>query len=247
MRQTVLPVTLIVPTYNESDSIADFLEQWTKSPIRPKRLLIMDDSIDDTPQVVERFHRRHSWIECHRGAVRRGLSGSVIEGVKLTQTDWVSVMDSDGQHPISAWCAGAQQCRDGVDLILMNRTTRWGRIVNMSWSRSLVSQTTRWLAKILLPSARQTHDPLSGFFFCRTAIWPLSGSSAGWKILLDVLVKAQWQSAVEVNYEFQPRTAGVSKASLKVGQQYLLEVFRLFVWQHKHHRQPWPKSVRRIS
>lgn len=231
---TVLPITLIVPTYNEEHAIASFLKNWLEQPIRPSRLLIVDDSVDGTPATVARFSADHPWIECHHNPVRLGLTGSVAVGVALTTTEWVSVMDGDGQHPPQYWGVAAQQCSAGVDLVLMRRATRRGKIVGMTWGRTLFSVACRTLARCCFREVRSTHDPLGGFFFCRRSLWVASEAPSGWKILLDLLVKAPWSRAVEVPYEFAPREAGVSKASLKIGLGYLGQLWRLWIWRRGH-------------
>ena len=49
----------------------------------------------------------------------------------------------------------------------------------------------------------------------------------GFKILLEMLVKTDWQTADEVPYVFEERNAGESKASLKQGVDYLAHLAKL--------------------
>ena len=74
-------------------------------------------------------------------------------------------------------------------------------------------------------------DPLSGFFLARrsllddTALRPI-----GFKILLDILVRSDWEVATEVPLKFERRAAGSSKATFKQGSDFLAHVARL-VWE----------------
>jgi dolichol-phosphate mannosyltransferase len=49
----------------------------------------------------------------------------------------------------------------------------------------------------------------------------------GWKILIEVLVKGNYQQVVEIPYQFHARTAGESKMSLREQWNYVRHVFRL--------------------
>lgn len=231
----VLPITLIVPTYNEESGIEQFMRRWQDLNARPERMLIMDDSRDRTPEIVTTISREMPWVECHHSKTRLGLSGSVEAGVRLAKSDWISVMDGDGQHPHEAWIKGATATTKG-DLVAMRRTTHYGRIEGLSWPRTMFSVGCRLLAQVILPRSRSAHDPLSGFFFCRRAIWPGDSSPLAWKILLEVLVKADWHELIEIEYTFAPRSSGVSKASFNVGVGYMRQVWRLWKWERERRR-----------
>jgi dolichol-phosphate mannosyltransferase len=231
----VLPITLIVPTYNEESGIEQFIKRWQTVKAHPERMLIMDDSHDRTPEIVTAASQEMPWVECHHSDSRLGLSGSVEAGVRLAQSEWVSVMDGDGQHPHEAWVKGALAATKG-DLVVMRRTSRHGRIEGLSWPRTMFSVGCRILAQVALPRSRVVHDPLGGFFFCRRAIWPGDSSPLAWKILLEVLVKAEWRELTEIEYTFAPRSSGVSKASFKIGMGYVGQVWRLWRWQREAER-----------
>jgi hypothetical protein len=49
----------------------------------------------------------------------------------------------------------------------------------------------------------------------------------GYKILLEVLVRAQWRRAREVPYQFRERQHGSSKADLPQGIEFLRHLARL--------------------
>jgi hypothetical protein len=67
-----------------------------------------------------------------------------------------------------------------------------------------------------------TSDPLSGFFIVHQRV--LRGvhlCPVGYKILLEILVRGRWQRLVDVPYTFQARYAGVSKATIRQGIQFV--------------------------
>ena len=96
-------------------------------------------------------------------------------------------------------------------------------------ARALASRCTTDAARLLFPRRlRNVTDPMSGFFLVRRkAIDPEVLNPTGFKILLEILVRTPGLRRAEVAYEFAPRHAGDSKASLKQGVTYLRHLARL--------------------
>jgi len=64
-------------------------------------------------------------------------------------------------------------------------------------------------------------DPLSGFFAVRReCLEGIRLQPAGFKILLEILVRGRIKSAVEIPFQFGLRYAGKSKADVKVALDY---------------------------
>ena len=83
-------------------------------------------------------------------------------------------------------------------------------------------------AQKLLPAARQTSDPLSGFFAIRRSI--VDGvllQPVGFKILLELLVRTDVHAVVDIPYTFDQRSRADSKASILEGVRFLRHLIRL--------------------
>jgi dolichol-phosphate mannosyltransferase len=64
-------------------------------------------------------------------------------------------------------------------------------------------------------------DPLSGFFVIRrSCIDGLDLQTEGFKLLLEILARGNFNSVVEVPFEFAPRFGGKSKASFMTAVHY---------------------------
>jgi dolichol-phosphate mannosyltransferase len=93
----------------------------------------------------------------------------------------------------------------------------------------MVSRGATRVARLLFSEARRTADPLSGFFLCRRALLDgIEFRPVGFKILLELLVCVPGIEVRDVPLRFQPRSAGVSKASVKQGLLYLQHLRSLF-------------------
>jgi len=122
-------VTVIIPTFNESANIRELLRQLTGSvPSRlPCEVLFVDDSTDDTPDVIERAAQDCPFpvAVIHREEPAGGLGGAVVEGLRAAGSEWIVVMDADLQHPpslVPELVAAGE--RESADLVVASRCPR---------------------------------------------------------------------------------------------------------------------------
>ncbi|MDO8614968.1 MAG: polyprenol monophosphomannose synthase [Dehalococcoidia bacterium] len=234
-------LSLVVPTRNESATaplliarLADVLADV------PADVIFVDDSDDDTPQIIER-EGAESGLQVrvvHRDGVRRrgGLSTAVVEGIRAAGGRYVCIMDADLQHPPDLIIAMLRKAQDAdADIVIASRNVRGGSDAGLNGlSRKAISWVAKWLVKALFPSRlRGVTDPLSGFFLVRrglladTVLRPI-----GFKILLDILIRTDSARVKEVPLRFAPRAAGVSKATLSQGKDFLAHTLILF-WHRR--------------
>ena len=75
----------------------------------------------------------------------------------------------------------------------------------------------------------RARDPMSGFFMIRRAcIESIELQKSGFKILLEILARADIHTVVEVPFTFGRRYAGASKANLRVAVDYVMLLARLY-------------------
>jgi dolichol-phosphate mannosyltransferase len=229
-------LTVLVPTRNEADNVRPLLNGLSSAMAAMSlEIVIVDDSTDDTPSVVEA-----SALECavpvrllHRSPRQRkgGLSGAVVAGARIARGDWVLVMDADLQHPPTAAAALAMTAmRHDVDVVIGTRYAGSGSMDGLDGAgRAVSSSGATRLAKALFPRRLATvSDPMSGLFaFRRSAIDLDRLNPTGFKILLEILVRNPGARVAEVAYAMAPRNAGDSKASFAVGLTYLRQLARL--------------------
>ncbi len=234
-------VSLIIPTRNESDNVPLLFEKLKEVlAATSHEVIIVDDSDDDTPEVANLVAAElglNASVIHRDGEDRRGgLSSAVLAGVAAACGEYVCVMDADLQHPpelIALMIAAASE--NDADIVVASRYVEGGTDAGLSGrARRIISLTSKGLTRTLFRGRLQTiSDPLSGFFLARrslvigTALRPI-----GFKILLDILVRSEWQIAEEVPLRFDRRAAGSSKATLKQGRDFLAHVARLF-WDRR--------------
>jgi dolichol-phosphate mannosyltransferase len=228
-----MQVTVVVPTYNEGPNVAELVRRLTSAAGRlDVELLFVDDSRDDTPDVIRRVAAAASLPVrlLHRDEPTGGLSGAVVEGLRAARGEWVVVMDGDLQHPpemvpVLLDTAAAT----GADVVVASRYVGGGDAGGLDgrWRR-LVSTASSVLARSMFPvRLRNVTDPMTGFFAVRTGSIDVAAlRPRGFKILLEILARNKVQ-VVEEPFVFGERFAGESKASLANGLRYLQQLTAL--------------------
>ncbi|HEV2743883.1 MAG TPA: glycosyltransferase [Rubrobacter sp.] len=230
-------LTVVVPTRNEAENVAGLVRGLREGLAGVEfRVVFVDDSTDGTPGVIRGLAEEDGRVTLvHReGADREGgLSTAVTTGIELfsPESEFTCVMDADGQHPPEKVREMLEVARAGdADVVVASRYARGGSYEGLSgWTRRAVSLGSKGLARVVFKEARKTSDPLTGFFLVRNeAISGIQFRPTGFKVLLEILVCAPELRVAEVPFGFRARTAGVSKASLRQGLEYLTHILSLF-------------------
>jgi dolichol-phosphate mannosyltransferase len=230
-------LTLIIPTRNEADNVPHLVRDLKESLLGVSyRALFVDDSTDQTPEVIRALREKDDRIVLiHREGTERdgGLATAVTTGMDAAASDseYICVMDADLQHPPEKVREMLEIARrSDADLVVASRYARGGDYGGLSGAlRKAVSRGTKYLSQIIFKEARKISDPLSGFFLVRSeAISGIQFRPTGFKILLEILVCSPELKVVEVPFEFQARHAGVSKATMRQGLEYLAHILSLF-------------------
>ena len=223
-------IAVIVPTFNERGNPGPLVEQVTAAlGGAPFRIVFADDSTDETTREIEDLASSNPFVSLNHSPSRRGLARAVAQALTGVADDLVVVMDGDLQHPPTTVPGLIAALESGADIAVASRYTPGGRELGLNghWRR-LVSRESSRLCRILLPAARRTSDPGSGFFAFRRAI--VSGvvlEPIGFKILLEILVRGHARRVVDVPYTFDRRLRATSKASIFEGVRFLGHLARL--------------------
>jgi dolichol-phosphate mannosyltransferase len=226
-------LALVIPTLNEAGNIGGLLERvrLALEPLgMPYEIVVVDDdSRDGTGEIVSRMAAEDARIRLLVRRGERGLSGAILHGWEHTDTPFAGVMDADLQHPPELLPLLVAAILGGADLAIGSRYTPGGELGDWNPMRKFLSAAAVWVTWPIQHSGRRAKDPMSGFFLVRRrAIAEIAFQKSGFKLLLEVLVRARLHSVKEVPFAFGLRSRGSSKAGLKVGWDYARLLLRLY-------------------
>ena len=221
-------LSVVVPTFNEAGNV-EVLAAKVGEALQgiDHEIWFIDDSEDDTPEVLERLCAADS--RCHfihrEGEARTGLATAVIEGFHAAEGDFLACMDADLQHPPEILRPMYAAMLSGADMCIPSRLIKGGSDGGLNIIRKFVSGTARWMGKVMLPCLRNISDPTSGLFmFKKEMLSDADLRPIGWKIMVEVLAMCRYSLIVEIPYEFHQRNAGESKISRKVTIEYMKQL-----------------------
>ena len=222
-------LTIVVPTYNERDRLGELVDAIfdvsAGAGLDLELIVVDDNSPDGTGELADELATRHRLTVIHR-AGKLGLGTAVVDGFRAASAPVVGVMDADFSHPPSLIPVLYQALQaTGADVVVASRYIPGGSTPAWPWSRRMMSRVACLLAR---PIAG-VHDAASGFFVIRRDIaLGVTIRAGGFKILLELLVRAWPTTLVEVPYQFDDREAGESKMSKREAAGYLLQLRDLY-------------------
>jgi len=255
LKQSEAQVSIIIPTYNESENIIQVLKsigEHLPKDIATEAIVVDDNSPDGTGKVVEDYINDtqtkvgYSVDVIHR-KTKSGLSTAILDGIQHSSGETVVVMDSDFSHPPKIIPRLIEEIKiSKYDIVIASRYTPGGKVSGWSAKRKLISKTAKGIAKAGL--GVNESDPMSGFFaFNRNILEGIKFDAIGYKMLLEILVKTKGAKVKEIPYTFTDRTRGSSKLDSSTMFDYVKSVWRLYRYGHTAKVSDTRTSVRFIS
>ncbi|HMG86023.1 MAG TPA: polyprenol monophosphomannose synthase [Terracidiphilus sp.] len=226
-------LALAIPTLCEAGNLSVLLDR-VRGALDPLNfdyeiLIVDDDSCDGTAEIVSALALQDPRIRLLVRKGQRGLSGAILHGWENTDAGIVGVMDADFQHPPELLPELTAAIASGCDLVIGSRYTPGGGLGEWNVLRKLLSAAAVWATWPIQRIGLRAKDPMSGFFFVRRdCLTGIAFQQAGFKLLLEILVRARISSVREVPFAFGQRYRGASKANVKVALDYGRLLARLY-------------------
>ena len=254
-KQNQAQVSVIIPTYNESENIIQVLKsigEHLPKDVEIETIVVDDNSPDGTGKVVEdyiadtRNEAGYSIDIIHR-ETKSGLSSAILDGIQHSSAETIVVMDSDFSHPPKIIPQLVEEIKtSGYDIAIASRYTEGGEVSGWSTKRKLISKGATGIAKAGL--GVNESDPMSGFFaFKRKILEGIKFDAIGYKMLLEILVKTKGAKVKEIPYTFTDRTRGSSKLDSSTMFDFITSVWKLYRYGHATKVSDTRTSVRFIS
>ena len=218
-----MKLSLVIPTYNEKENIQKLIKkiqrEFKKNKIKGEIIVVDDNSPDGTGRILENLKKEQKNLKVIHRKGKLGLSSAVLEGWKIAEGEILGVMDADLSHPPEKlkqlfWAIE----KENIDLAIGSRYIKGGKIIGWNFKRKLMSRVATLLARIYT----NVKDPMTGFFLIKKeCVKDAKLNPKGFKILLEVIIKAKYKKIKEIPITFINRKKGKSKAGIKEIFYYL--------------------------
>ncbi len=184
-------LTLVVPVYNEAESITALIEAAAAKITHDYRLFcVYDDESDTTLPVLRGLQPVHPEIEIVPNAYGRGVLEAIRTGLEKAPPGAVVVTMADLSDDLRVVNAMYQKYLEGYDLVCGSRYMRGGKqtggpLIKRTMSR-VAGVSLRYLAGI------PTHDVTNSFkLYSRSLIDEIkTESTGGFEIGMELVIKA---------------------------------------------------------
>lgn len=221
---------VVIPTYNESESLAPTIAAVRAAVPTASVLVVDDDSPDGTGAIADALAAQDPHIEVLHRAVRDGLGHAYLAGFRRALDEGFEViveMDADGSHPATALPAILDAVRTH-DLAIGSRWTPGGSVANWPRRREWLSRAANTYARLWLRIP--VRDSTAGYRAFRAdslrAIDLEGVDSRGYCFQIDLTLRVvdAGLSVTEVPIRFVDRVAGHSKMSGGIVVEAMLRV-----------------------
>ncbi len=200
-------LSLVVPAYNEQESIPTLLERSSAALAmiqRPFEIVIVDDgSTDSTPRLLDEAMRRHSWLRVLRLRANRGQSAAFDAGFKAARGDIIATIDADLQNDPEE-IPRLLPMLEGYDMITGWRKDRHDTGFRR-WQTRIANRVRNWI------SDENIQDSASSLKIYRRHCLVGLQLYNGMHRFFPTLVKMRGFKVLEVPVKHSPRFAGTAK------------------------------------
>lgn len=223
---------VVLPTYNELESLPVVLERLFAHNPQVSVLIVDDASPDGTGELADRMAKADARIQVLHRDAKNGLGAAYIAGFRLGLSqgfDYLIEMDADGSHR-SQDLVKLIEASTNADLVIGSRWVRGGAVENWAWHRVALSRFGNLYARTLL--GVNIRDMTAGFRVFRADLLAklieTEVASAGYSFQIEMAWRASKVGAAitEVPITFVEREFGSSKMSSAIVREALWLITR---------------------
>lgn len=232
-------VTIILPTYNERENIADLIKQVSSVGRRLKKhqlniLVVDDNSPDGTGDLVKELQGRYKNLHLISGK-KEGLGKAYLRGMRYASTklkaDVMFEMDADFSHDPKEIPNFLKKIDEGYDMVVGSRYIPGGSIpANWGIHRIIFSVLGNLIVRTALFNFKH-HEWTNGYRAIRTSLFKKLNKELedfkGYTFQVSFLHKAFVSGAkvAEIPIHFKDRVHGESKIS----SEYVVNLIKYLI------------------
>jgi len=216
-------ISIIVPTFNEEETIEEFIKKIKelKTKIKNFELIIVDDSTDNTAKIAKILMKRFKINnKVLKRVGKRGKGSAIRDGLKLARGKYIVLIDADLQYPVDKIPILVEKLKE-CDIV----NTR--RLRKDPFYRKLLGLAFRFLVFLLFGLTIETQSTFRAFR--REVKEKVNFKSSSWAWDVEFLYKAKKLGFKICSYPviYRERIRGKSKIKLTTPIKMLLELIKI--------------------
>ena len=225
-----LDLSLIIPVYNEQESLQANLPFWLDliQSRGWKLILVNDGSEDQTRDILAELPQVEAIKVIHH-KVNRGYGGALKSGIKAAGTEFAITLDADGQHKLESIdsLVAAQEDAD-ADMVIGSRVNANAYSITRSIGKSII----RAISRFLIPNT--IADLNSGMKLYKTDLAKkhllLCPNTMAFSDVITLSFLANKCMVVETPIEVLARTTGKSTINLNTAFDTMIEIVNIVMF-----------------
>ena len=142
LKESMIMLSVVIPTFNESKNIRNLVAQIDVALKGVDyEIVFVDDSKDNTPDVIMEVAKEYPQVRMEHRKNGTGLATAVLDGFKLAKGEYMACMDADLQHPPIVLKYMYRAMESGADFCIPSRLIPGGDDGGLNWYRKFVSGT----------------------------------------------------------------------------------------------------------
>jgi len=225
-----IDLTIIVPSRNEEMVIEKSLITLSNKVKTPHKIIVVDDSIDDTKKVIRGYMKKHKNVALLNDRPRiKSFGNGLLRGYNNTKTEYFVVFMADMSDKAETINKMYKEINKGYDIICGSRYMKGGVKIGGPKMQNFFS---KWICKALhIFIGIPTKDASNAFKMYRKSVLKkeMFNKKAGVEASMEIVIQAYFFGAKirEIPTIWVGRKKGTSKfKSLERSPKYL----RIFLW-----------------
>lgn len=220
-------LTIVIPIYNEAQSLPYFLPQLLDvcTAKNWRVIFVNDGSKDQSARILTEIVKENFALVLHH-KVNHGYGGALKTGLKNASTPFVLTMDGDGQHPLEYVGQIYEFAKEkDADMVVGGRIDSENANLYRQVGKFLIRTFTRMLVPLPIK------DLNSGFKIYRTEIVQkylnLCPDSMAFSDVITLLLLNRRYLVLEYPITVNPRTSGTSTINTKTAFETIVEILNI--------------------
>lgn len=223
-------LTLIIPAYNEEESISIFLPsvvEFCKSN-ETHVIIINDGSVDNTKAYLDNNYLDSDFITVIHHKLNKGYGESIKTGISAAKTDFIVTIDADGQHILTnIFDLYKDRILHDADMVVGSRKNESSTSHYRGLGKFIIRIITARLVKTTI------YDLNSGMKLMNTGLAKkynkLCPGNMAYSNIIVLSFISQGHRVIETNISTNVRIGGVSKINTRTAVDTVAEIFNIIM------------------